>query len=245
MDWKPLMDLHTHTIASGHAYSTLRENLEEAAGMGLKVLGTSDHARMMPGTAHPMYFMNFKVIPREVDGIQLVNGIEANIYDAEGSIDVEEPILSRIDYIIASLHTPCIDNLGEAGNTKALIGAMENPFVTMIGHPDDDRYPVDMEELAAAAAENKVALELNNGSLNPLSVRKGARKNIVRMLEACRKYKTMVIMGSDSHICYEIGRFDASMELLREVGFPAEQIINADLARLEYVLLREKKDRAR
>ena len=99
--------------------------------------------------------------------------------------------------------------------------------------------------MAAAAAENKVALELNNGSLNPLSVRKGARKNIVRMLEACRKYKTMVIMGSDSHICYEIGRFDASMELLREVGFPAEQIINADLARLEYVLLREKKDRAR
>jgi putative hydrolase len=79
----PLIDLHTHTIASGHAYSTLKENLEEAIRQGLKVLGTSEHAPMMPGTAPLMYFMNFKVIPREISGVQLYNGIEANILDRE------------------------------------------------------------------------------------------------------------------------------------------------------------------
>ena len=125
MEMRPLMDLHTHTLASGHAYSnsTLKENLEEAKKMGLKVLGTSEHARMMPGTAPLIYFQNVKVIPKEVDGIRLYNGIEANIFDEHGSIDVEEPILSKMDYIIASLHTPCIANLGIVRNTAALVGA--------------------------------------------------------------------------------------------------------------------------
>ncbi len=187
MEMRPLMDLHTHTLASGHAYSTLKENLEEAKKMGLKILGTSEHARMMPGTAPLIYFQNFKVIPKEVDGVRLVNGIEANIFDEHGSIDVEEPILSKMDYIIASLHTPCITNLEIVKNTAALVGAAENPEVTVIGHPDDDRYPIDPDEVAAAAAEN--------GSLNPLSTRINGPKNIRKVLEACRKYHTMVLMG--------------------------------------------------
>lgn len=236
---RPLMDLHTHTIASGHAYSTLKENLEEAKKMGLKVLGTSEHAKRMPGTAPLIYFQNFKVIPKEVDGIRLYNGIEANIYSETGEIDVDESILPKMDYIIASLHTPCIGNLGIGGNTRALIGAIQNPNVTVIGHPDDDRYPVDHDELAAAASEYHTALELNNGSLNPLSTRKGGRRNIIKMLEACKKYRTKVLMGTDSHICYEIGRFEDSMEVLREVDFPEELVINFDLERLSYVLRRE------
>ena len=46
---KPLCDLHTHTVASGHAYSTLLENVHMAAMRGLKVYGHSDHARLMLG----------------------------------------------------------------------------------------------------------------------------------------------------------------------------------------------------
>ena len=71
MEMRPLMDLHTHTLASGHAYSTLKENLEEAKKMGLKILGTSEHARMRPGGAPLIYFQNFKGIPQEADGIRL------------------------------------------------------------------------------------------------------------------------------------------------------------------------------
>lgn len=236
MELKPLVDLHTHTIASGHAYSTLKENIEAAKAMGLTVLGTSEHAKLMPGTAPLIYFTNFKVIPKVVDGVYLINGIEANIFNEKGEIDVDESILPKMDYIIASLHSPCFKDLGMAANTKALIGAVENPNVTVIGHPDDDRYPIDHDQLAAAAAEHHTALELNNGSLNPLSTRKGARKNIVALLEACRKYKTMILMGTDSHICYEIGHFEDSMEMLREVDFPEELVINFDLNRLPYVL---------
>ncbi len=233
---KPLIDLHTHTIASGHAYSTLKENIEFAAKRGLKVLGTSEHARLMPGTAPLIYFQNFKVIPKEVDGVMLLNGIEANIYNGNGDIDVEEPILSKMDYVIASLHSPCYDDLGIVKNTNVILKVMENPFVKIIGHPDDDRYPLDNETIAAAAAEHNVALELNNGSLNPMSTRKGGRKNITDLLERCKKYKTNIIMGTDSHICYEIGDFNDSVELLKNIEFPESQVINFDLERLSFVL---------
>lgn len=107
-DMKSLIDLHTHTIASGHAYSTWTENARAAGKHGLKVLGVSEHARLMPGTCNELYFYNFKVLPKYVDGVRVLNGIEANIFDYAGSIDVEEPVLTKVDYIIASLHTPCI-----------------------------------------------------------------------------------------------------------------------------------------
>lgn len=236
MQKKPLLDIHTHTLMSGHAYSTLRENIEEASRVGLKVLGTSEHSSMIPGAPKQIYFVNFKVIPKEIDGVRLYNGIEANIYDENGSIDVEERTVSKVDYIIASLHLPCIKNMGPVNNTKALTGAAKNPAVTVIGHPDDSRFPIDIDELAAAAAEYHTALELNNSSLNPLSSRVDAPENCRKMLEACKKYKTMVIMGTDSHICYDIGRFDRAMALLEETGFPEEQVINFDLDRLGYVL---------
>lgn len=239
MELKPLMDLHTHTIASGHAYSTLKENIEAAEEAGLKVFGTSEHAKLMPGTAPLIYFQNFKVIPKEIDGMKILNGIEANIYNENGDIDVDDIILPKMDYIIASLHTPCFKNAGAAGNMKALLRAVKNPAVTIIGHPDDERYPLNHDELAAAAAEHQTALELNNGSLNPLSVRKGARKNIIRMLEACKKYKTMVIMGTDSHICYEVGKFGDALQVLKETDFPEELVVNFSLDRLSYVLKSE------
>lgn len=235
-EYRPLVDLHTHTIASGHAFSTWKENMEEATRAGLKVYGSSEHAPMMPGAAPLIYFRNLKTIPREMNGMKILTGIEADIYDVTGSIDVDPSIVDRLDYIIASFHIQCFADQGIVNNTKAYLGAVRNPIVTIIGHPDDGRCPVEYEELAAAAAEYHTALELNNSSLNPISSRKNGRDNIFKMLEACKKYKTMVMMGTDSHICYEVGHFEPSMEVLKEADFPPEQVINFDLARLPYVL---------
>ena len=55
---KALIDLHTHTIVSGHAYSTVKENIEDAIKNGIKYLGLSEHAPAMPGGPHPFYFCN-------------------------------------------------------------------------------------------------------------------------------------------------------------------------------------------
>ena len=59
---KDIMDLHTHTTASGHAYNTLYEMARSASEKGLTLFGSTDHAPKMPGTCHEFYFINFKDI---------------------------------------------------------------------------------------------------------------------------------------------------------------------------------------
>ena len=102
-----IMDLHTHTLASGHAYNTLYEMVHSAAAKGVKLLGVTEHAPKIPGACHPFYFINFKVVPRELSGIRLMLGCELNILDYQGTIDLKERYLKGLDYAIASIHEPC------------------------------------------------------------------------------------------------------------------------------------------
>lgn len=189
-------------------------------------VGTSDHAERMPGEANPIFFTNYKVIWESVMGVRVFCGIGANLCDFNGTIDVEEPLLKKLDYVIASLHTPCIQSGTVRQNTAALICAMENPAVKIIGHPDNSRYPVDYEALVPAAKERDVALELNNSSLVPGSTRQNGRINAAKLLETCKKYQVPVVLGSDAHIWYDVGRFNEAFALLREVNFPKSLILN-------------------
>lgn len=146
MPIKPVFDLHTHTMASGHAYSTLLENLTEAKHKGLLAMGTSDHSPGMIHTTHKAFFENYKILPRTFEGVRLLRGMEANIIDYEGTVD-GGLVMKDLDYVIASLHTPCIKSGSVEDNTRAIIGAMKNPWVKIIGHPDDARYPIDIEKV--------------------------------------------------------------------------------------------------
>lgn len=233
---KAIMDLHTHTISSGHAFSTLKENIEKAKEAGLEVFGTSDHTMAMEGTPNKMFFSAYKLIPKEIDGVRIVHGAEANIIDYDGNIDLDADLLKHMDYVIASLHIVCIDAGTREQNTQAVVKAMDNPYIKIIGHPDDDRFPLDLEEVVKAAAQKEVALEVNNASLRPTSSRLGGRKNVAKMLELAKKYKAHVILGTDSHICYSVGKFDEAIEMLQEMQFPEELVINFDKNRLSYVL---------
>lgn len=239
---KLLFDLHTHTVASGHAFSTLKENIEEAAAKGFKAMGTSDHYSAMPGSAQPIYFTNFKAIKEKILGVRIFTGMEANIIDLEGKLDAEEAVLKKMDYVIASLHVPCVKAGTREENTNALIGAMKNPYVKIIGHPDDDRFPLDYEKLVKAAAKEKVALEVNNSSFSPRTGRLNADKNLPVMLSFCKKYKVPVIVDSDAHIFYDIGNLDRAKEMLEACEFPKKLILNTKLKGLSYVLNLEREE---
>lgn len=231
-----LFDLHTHTVASGHAYSTLQENIAAAKAAGLCVYGFSDHAERMPGSVKNIYFENFKVVPREIDGLRILCGAEVNILDYRGTFDLEERICKKVDYLIASLHPPCLDTGTVEQNTAALVGAMQNRHVSIIGHPDDGRYPVDYDVLVPAAVETGTLLELNNSSLRPGCTRVNGSENARRMLLSCKRYGCRIIVNTDSHISYEVGRFEAAKALLDEVDFPRALVANASMDRLEWVL---------
>lgn len=233
---KLLFDLHTHTLMSGHAYSTLAENMACARANGLLAYGFSEHAPKMPGSVTEIYFMNFKAVPPEVDGLQVFGGVEANIMDYEGNIDCSPNMLRSVRYIIASLHSLLLEPGTMEENTQAIIGAMENPKVKIIGHPDDGHYPIDLDAVVQAAVRTETALELNTSSLSPLCHRLNGPQNIRDIILKCMEYGAKMIVGSDAHFCTEVGYFDPMLEVLEELEVPEELILNTDLAGLDYVL---------
>ena len=227
MKYNSVLDLHTHTIVSGHAYSTLREMAKAASDKGLELLGITEHAPKMPGTCHLFYFDNLRIVPRELYGIELVLGSEVNILDAKGTVDLPQKTMEKLDIIIASLHTPCMEPGSCQENTEAYLNAMKNPCVNIIGHPDDGRYPVDYEQLAKKAKETGTVLEVNNGSLRPGGFRVDTRKNDLKMLEYCKKYEVPVTMGSDAHMDVDLADYSYALPVIEESHFPEELIVNS------------------
>ena len=113
---KDILDSHTHTIASGHAYSTLHEMARAAADKGLELLGITEHAMSMPGTCHEYYFMNMRILPRTMYGIEIRHGAEVNIMDTDGRIDMDEYLLKQMDVVLLELNNNSLHPLGARQN---------------------------------------------------------------------------------------------------------------------------------
>lgn len=136
MPMQLLADLHTHTLVSHHAYSSLRENCLFAAQRGLKMLATTDHAYGAPDSANDWHFASMWIVPRVVEGVCHLRGAEANIMAMDGGIDLNDRDQRFVDILIASLHTYCIKPADAQAHTSAYLGALANPYVDILGHPD-------------------------------------------------------------------------------------------------------------
>ena len=227
-----IADLHTHTVSSGHAYSTLMENIGSAMGKGLQFLGVSDHAPALAGAPEKTFFDNLGVVRRYQGALKVMHGVELNILNEYGDIDLPDDSLSQLDYAIASLHDTVFPEKKMGYCTDAAIAAMSNPYVYILGHPDDDYTPFNYEALVSASKRFHVALEVNNASLCPRSFRKGAAKNYIRMLGLAKKLGAPIIVSSDSHISYDIGNFTNALNLLYKIDFPKELVVNSSHSRL-------------
>lgn len=234
---KFVLDTHSHTLVSGHAYNTIREMAQMAKEKGLEAISLTEHAPEMPGTCHEFYFQNLKVVPREMYGIRLFLGVELNILDEKGTVDLPENVLSQMDIAVASIHGPCYrgERTKEA-ITAAYLTVMENPRIHILGHPDDGRFPVDYEALVKKAKETHTLLEINNSSLRPGGFRMNTRENDRLMLEYCKKYEVPISLGSDAHVDVDLGEFGVAEELLAECNFPEELVVNTSVSKLEKML---------
>ncbi len=228
-----LLDAHTHTLASGHAYCTMKEMAQAAKECGLELLGITDHAPNLPGSCHEFHFENFRIIDRNAYAVPLLLGCELNILDENGTVDLRPDLIQKMDYNIASLHSACIPFLTKAELTNAIIRCIENPHIHIIGHLDDARFPVDYKEVVRAAKEYHTLLEVNNSSLLPTSYRANAKENYRIMLDACVQYQVPVILNSDAHVDSAVGRHDASFSLLKEIEFPEDLVVNTSVDRFK------------
>lgn len=219
------VDLHCHTVASGHAYSSLYEMVQGAKNNNIELLAITDHGPMMPGGPHLYHFGNMKVIPKEIDGVKILKGVEANITDYDGSLDMPSRYLKNLDIVLAGFHNFCYPGSNIEENTNAMINAMKNPFVDVIVHPGNPDYPINIEKFVSAAIEYNVLIEINNSSFSVS--RRGSTKNCLEIAKTVNKLNGMVSFGSDAHIYLDVGSFGHSLDFATRAGLDESQIINS------------------
>lgn len=239
----PEFDIHTHTIASGHASTaTITDMVKAATANNLKLLGISDHGPATLGGGRSSYFRNLTYAPKTRLGMEMLYGAEVNILDEQGHLDLEDSILSKLDYVIASIHKPVKKPGTKEENTRTYLHAMENPYVTFIGHCDDVKYPVDYLAIIRAAMEHHILLEINNSSLSPEGYRGDTRFNDLMILNLCKHFEYPILLSSDSHGTKHIGDFSYAQELLKTADFPESLVLNYSASKLQ-AFLQERKRR--
>jgi len=223
------IDLHLHTVASGHAHSTVFEYIQQAKKLKMKVIGLSDHG---PGSSEALgsevYFRSLKRIPKIVDGIRVLKGIEANIINAQGEIDISADTVARLDYVMANFHAKTgYESQGEKKNTAAMIKAIQSGRLNIISHPFLNRvFSYDLKKVCEAACESNVLLELNLSGLAKSRNEDYILPNVKIMLDAVWRFKKKVLIGSDAHNIWELGDDSFLRPLKKKLGLSETMIIN-------------------
>lgn len=224
------LDTHTHTIASTHAYSTITENAQEAARKNLKLICMTDHGPALPGGTHEYFFSNLRVLPREIHGVKILKGIEANITNINGDLDLPGYLEDRMEIVLIGLHEGVFTPGSKKENTKAVVNAMKKEFVDILVHPGNPTYELDYEDVLKAARDTNTFIEINNSSF--IGSRKGSKDNCGMIAEKCRDYKLPISLGSDAHYSTYVGEFSVITKMLEEIQFPEELIINSSVDKL-------------
>ena len=154
-----IADLHTHTIASDHGYSTIQEMCAEAARRKLKALAITDHAPGMVDSANSWHFGGMWIVPRFIEGVALLRGAELNVQDYEGTLDLDEHTIRSMDLVVASLHNYVLRPASRDENTALLEKLCRHDHIDVIGHPVKD-FDFDYDYIAKLAADTGTALEL-------------------------------------------------------------------------------------
>ena len=211
-----IADLHTHTLCATHAFQTLNEMAAAAKDCGYKALAITDHAPAMPDAPHRWHFENPTALPRTIAGMVMLYGAEANVVDAKGHLDLPPRILEYQDWVVASIHSPCVPGLLTRKEANRIwLAVAENPYVDLA---------------TKGFAGNDTVLGLDRNSFN---VRKDANPNMESLLAACLQNGCHIAVDSDAHSTWQLRHgLTALYGMLEEMNFPEELIINATTANL-------------
>ena len=217
---------HVHTTYSD-GIATLQEIGDTARQMGLSYVGIADHSQSA------VYAKGLKIgdIERQHEEIDFLNqrftdfkffkGVEADIL-ADGNLDYPDEILARFDFVIASVHSRF--NMSKKEMTERIQKAMDNPYVTMLGHPTGrillarEPYQVDMEALLQKALEKGIIMELNASpyrlDLDWINCKKAKSKGI------------KVSINPDAHKREHLQQIIYGVNIARKGWLEAEDVIN-------------------
>lgn len=236
-------DLHTHSIASGHSYNAHIGDGRAASKRGLKMLGVTDHGPSIPGAPNSYYFGNMTILPEEMHKVTILRGIEANILNINGELDIPAEYADKLDIVLAGFHfDPFPPGDSIENNTHAILAVMDNKYVDGIAHPGNPMYPIDYETVIRKAVEKNILIEINNSSLRG-EMRPGSKENCRKILKLVKKWKATILISSDAHCYNEVGFFNESLELLNEEGISEELILNTSCEKIKRFLATKGKRR--
>lgn len=237
--WIQTAEYHTHTYYSD-GKSSMEENVKQAMRLGMKTIGISDH-----GYRHMGFGVSYKEYPKMKDevlrlrekypDITILLGVEANILDDTGLIDVDDHILQYVDYVMAGYHFGSsvtklrgirnhicnfikpLKQFEVEYNTKALINAMKQNDLFILTHPGD-KGDVDIVEVAKAAKRTGTILEINAHHCNL------SKEQLLLIQGMDLRYS----VGADAHHFSHIGSISNVLKTIEEVGLDVNSIINLE-----------------
>lgn len=222
------IDLHNHTIASGHAFNTIYEMAESAGKKGVKVLGILEHGPDMDGSAREVYFWCLNRVPKKIHGVKLLFGVELNIRNEKGEIDLPKGALERLDFASGFHISPQYAGSRET-HTAAIINAMKNPFFKIVVHPYYRPSGTDIEKIAQAACDNNKLLEISTTHFENKNVDEEWLERLKKMIAVVKKNNFKILLGSDSHVESEIGADKEFRKIMKKLGLADKDIANNDI----------------
>jgi DNA polymerase (family 10) len=220
--------LHCHTDASDGA-ETLETMAKATRHRGFEYFGVADHSK----SAHYAGGLSAEKIAqqhREADrlnknfgkGFRILKGIESDIL-ADGSLDYEDDVLGRFDFVVASIHGRF--RLDRKSQTQRLLRAIANPHTTIIGHMTGRQlqrrpgYEIDVEKVLRACAKHDVVVEIN---AHPWRLDLDWRWHQAALDVGC-----MLSINPDAHSILELDHMHWGVEMARKGGVPADRVLNA------------------
>ena len=236
-------DYHLHTtLSDGRA--TAREIVESAAKRGLFEIAITDHS--FSGLRRRMTQEKFDLQAGEIDvlrdmGVKLYHGVEANILNEDGDVDLPREIMAKCDVLIAGFHrfvplalskesrkfvlvngysTEYARQKMREYNTAAFINAICRYPIDVIAHPGH-RTPVDFGAVCAEMAKRDVYFELNERHL-------ADTKGLDEEMDVILKSGVKFILGSDSHAASNVGKFDGALQFAKKYGVERQRLYGID-----------------
>jgi DNA polymerase (family 10) len=219
-------DLHCHTDLSD-GRNTLEQMAEAAIKRGYEYLAITDHSashgfgnHVDPPTLERQ-IERVHELDSQLDDLKLLIGTETNILP-DGSLDYDDELLSRLDWVIASVHTSF--GMDERAMTDRMVAAIEHPWVDAIGHPTGRKietrapYNLDIERVIEAAARTHTMIEINSSpdrrDLNELHARAAAQAGV------------MILVNTDSHSMRNFGLLSYGIATARRGWLTAADVAN-------------------
>jgi len=219
-------DVHMHTVETD-GRNTIKEMAEAAKEHGYKYMAITDHSKNL-AFANGLddkraleHIARIRAANEKIDGIKIFAGVEVDIL-ADGTLDLSDSVLAQMDLVIASVHSHF--NQSPEEMTDRLLKAIANPNTSLIGHPTGrlllrrDAYQFDIDVVLKAAAQHKVAMELNAYP---------DRLDLCdRHLRLAKQYGVKIVINTDSHHTSHLDKIRYGVLQARRAWLTKDDVLN-------------------